>query len=71
MSVRDNVVVILRNGVPVKKGTRKMPDNKNGSVTSSQVDPQVWAAALKAADGDKSRLKIVSETEVIILNESR
>ena len=71
MSVRENVVIVLKGAVPVKKSTRKSPGSRSGGVTSTQVDPQVWATALKAADGDKSRLRIVSKTEVVILNGSR
>ncbi len=37
-------------------------------VESVKVHPGVWAAALGAAGGDASRLVVVSDTEVFVLN---
>lgn len=71
MSVRDNVVIILRGGVPIKAPTRRSPARHSGRVTFTQVNAEVWKKALEVAGGDKSRLRIVSETEVVVLNGSR
>lgn len=41
---------------------------RNGEVTSIKPDPRVWKQALRLADGDVRRLKVVSPTEVVVLN---
>ena len=48
-----------------KKGT---PRRRASRVTSIQVDPRVWATALRLAGGDRSRIVVESETSVIVLN---
>ena len=44
------------------------PAQRSGQVTTIKVDRALWAAALRAADGNPRRLKIISSTEVIITN---
>jgi hypothetical protein len=36
-----------------------------------KVDPRVWKAALKIANGDQTRITVVHETEVIVRNDSK
>ena len=40
-------------------------------VQSLRPDPTAWKAALRLADGDATRLKVVSETVVIVQNRGR
>lgn len=42
---------------------------RNGPVTTRKVDPVVWRSALEAAGGDTKRLRVVSVTSVIVLNQ--
>ena len=43
---------------------------RRSKVTHTKVDPRVWKAALSLAGHDRSRLKILSSTEVVVLNPS-
>ena len=36
-----------------------------------KVDPRVWEVALNAANGDRSRIQIISETAVRVVNQSK
>jgi hypothetical protein len=44
---------------------------RNNELTVLKVVPELWEWAVLAAEGDYSRIQIVSETEVIIRNHSR
>jgi hypothetical protein len=44
---------------------------RNSELGVLKVVPELWEWAVLAADGDYSRIEIVSETEVIICNHSR
>ena len=44
---------------------------KSGEVATVTVHPQVWRAALDAADGDATRLVVESPTSVTVLNRGR
>ncbi len=59
----------MRRDRAVRRGAATRRRNShNGRVrTEVKVWPEVLAAALKAADGDASRLRIVSETEVWVV----
>lgn len=50
-----------------KKRAPRKP-NKNLRGRYIKVDPRVWRTALKLAKGDNSRIKVVSDTEVIVSN---
>jgi len=41
---------------------------RSGPVTVMRVNPALWEAALRAAEGDARRLMIVSATTVIVTN---
>lgn len=49
---------------------RKSPKGRN-KVDVIQVDIRVWKQALEIAGNDVTRLVVVSETEVIVLNQSK
>ncbi|MCL2732314.1 MAG: hypothetical protein FWE15_20110 [Actinomycetia bacterium] len=42
--------------------------SSNGPVRHARVSPALWEAALRQAGGDARRLRVVSETEVIVSN---
>lgn len=44
--------------------TRRKDRPRNGPINTLRVHPAVMATALRAAGGDASRIRIVSETEV-------
>jgi hypothetical protein len=44
---------------------------RNSNLRVFKVNPELWEWAVIAADGDYSRIEIVSETEVIITNRGR
>lgn len=50
------------------KGT---PAPSNGPVVHTTVQPEVWTTALGLADGCRARLQVISETEVLVLNNPR
>lgn len=50
-----------------KRKPRRKP-NKNLRGRYIKVDPRVWRTALKLAQGDNSRIKVISDTEVIVSN---
>ena len=37
----------------------------------TKPNPEMWKAALKAADGDVSRIRVLSETEIVVDNKPR
>ena len=41
---------------------------RNSSVTSRVVDPLAWSVALELAGGDVKRLRVLSPTEVRVVN---
>lgn len=50
------------------KSSRKRGSNKSSKITKVTVDPRIWETALKLAEGDALRIKVIHETEVIVLN---
>jgi hypothetical protein len=44
---------------------------RNGSVAVARVSPAAWQAALRLAGGDRSRLRVVSVTVVVVENRPR
>ncbi|WP_333745366.1 hypothetical protein [Streptomyces sp. IBSBF 2950] len=44
--------------------TRRKDRSRNGPISTLRVHPAVMKTALRAAGGDASRIRIVSETEV-------
>ena len=41
---------------------------KNSGVVVLKVDPRVWKTALDLADGDRQRIEVVNENEVVVHN---
>ncbi len=41
---------------------------RNGPVTTTHVSPAAWVTALGLADGDRSRLRVISATTVVVVN---
>lgn len=54
-----------------KPRRRSRPTRKAVTTKEIKVDPRVWKAAFAAAGGDPSRLKIISATEVLVVNGTR
>ena len=50
--------------------TRSRGPDKNSRVTHVKVDRRVWDAAVELCEGDAGRLVIMSETCVIVRNNS-
>lgn len=44
---------------------------KNSRVQSVVIDPRVWQTAMELANGDVTRIQVISETEVLVVNQSR
>lgn len=40
-------------------------------MTVLRIDPRVWNLALKVANGDRSRIQILSDTAVRVVNQSK
>lgn len=51
-----------------KKATPKRARN---TVKKLQIDQRVWTTAMKLAGGDRSRIVVHSETEVVVVNPSQ
>lgn len=51
----------------VKKQTKTAPKSKT-DLQCTKVDPRVWEVAIHLAKQDRSRLTILSETEVVVQN---
>jgi hypothetical protein len=49
----------------------RVSDSTRQPVTSVKPNPQAWALALRLADNDPRRLRIISETEIIVENKPR
>lgn len=56
------------------KGQLELPkaprtvNRKTFTVRNIKVDPRVWRAAKRLARGDMKRLRVISATEVIVMN---
>jgi hypothetical protein len=44
---------------------------RNGPVSVTRVSPAAWTVALGLAGGDRSRLRVISVTVVVVENRSR
>lgn len=51
--------------------TTKTVRSAQNRVRKIQVDQRVWVTAMKLAKRDVTRLKVISPTEVIVLNASK
>jgi hypothetical protein len=49
----------------------RVHDRTRQPVTSVKPNPQAWALALRLADNDPRRLRVISETEIIVANQLR
>lgn len=49
------------------RGARKAANR----VQTMKVDPRVWKKALQIAQGDRSKIIVLSETEVVVTNHSK
>jgi hypothetical protein len=61
MSVHRDAVAKL----PRRTGSR------SGPVRAERVDPRVWQTALRLADGDRSRIRVISPRKVEVINAPR
>lgn len=55
---------------PVKRRRKRTPAKPVPAITSTQVNPGIWAAALKLASGDWKRIEVISPTKVIVHDEN-
>lgn len=51
---------------PVRR--RRQGDKKVHDVTTMKMDLRVWREAMKLAKGDRWRIQVISEAEVIVWN---
>ena len=65
MTLEVHAYAAARRGRPA--GSR----NRNGPVIVITVNRALWQHALRAANGDGSRIQIVNETTVIVRNKGR
>jgi hypothetical protein len=47
----------------------RVSDRTRQLVTSVKPDPEAWELALRLADNDPRRLRVISETEIIVVNQ--
>ena len=78
MNVRSTVRPAVATVQAVARGTATPPvrrtrrtGGRSGRVALVRVDPRVMAVARRLAEGDMSRLRIESETEVVVRNPRR
>lgn len=57
-------------GLAAMKQQRRKP-RRAEPVTVIKVLPIIWEHAMQAANGDGTRIKIISATEVLVTNRSR
>ena len=65
------MLAVHRNAAVKSRGRPQDSANRNGPVKISLVTRAAWTSALRLADGDASRLKIVNATTVIVVNNTR
>jgi len=44
---------------------------RSGPVLVTRVHPRVWATAIELANGDTSRIRVISPTTVVVRNNNR
>jgi uncharacterized protein YcaQ len=54
-----------------RRALRSSGRRQPAPVTVTRPDPDAWALALRLANGDAKRLRVVSPVEIIVANRSR
>lgn len=69
-AVRDTMKLHRETIEAAERHTKKKKSgpHKSSRVITTSVDLRVWQTALEIAEGNRSRIKVISPTEVIVLN---
>lgn len=66
-SLHERTVQEAAKRKPVRR--RRQADSKVHEVTTMHMDLRVWKVALKLAGGDRYRIQVITESEVIVWND--
>lgn len=68
--VRDSVRFHTNLDKLPEHGRKRAPrsPSKSSRITATQVDLRVWRTALKLSKGDRSRIEVISSSEVVVHN---
>jgi len=57
-----------RHAAEIAAAKKKSPLKRASRVTKTTVNPRVWHMALVLSQGDHKRIKVLSETSVLVVN---